>query len=430
MALPVSSRVSKTIRAVAFLTVAGMFAMPGLAKAQEETWSQTKTIPIPGLASFDISFIETGTDTYLLADRSNKVIEQVDAATQTREPGYQAAFVGAVLTSTGTVNNDLSGPNGVLAFPNPDSGFTEVWAGDGPQVNAGCPTFLSGSCSTVKLFDYTPLGQPGAQHVIATGGAARADEGCHDGTDKLVVIANDAEADFSYGTPFVTFISTTTYKIVAGLQIPFATNGIEQCQYDPTSGLIFLNIPEANGPGNDTADGEVLAIQPPTAANSFKPTIVATYIIPTVDCAGPQGMVLGPEPQLLLGCNAAGPNGVRNSLIINKHTGAVIAIGWGIGGADEVAFNPLYSHYWITGSSCTAATCLSGTVQQLVAVDGTGALGVDQVITVPKYGAISAHSVAADPNTGLTFFPNAGGIGVLTPTAMDSDDVSSPAWPE
>ena len=139
---------------------------------------------------------------------------------------------------------------------------------------------------------------------------------------------------FAFGTPFVSFISTTTYKVVGTLQLPFATNGVEQCQYDPASGLFFLNIPEANGPGNDTADGEVLAISPTTMK------IVATYVIPTADCAGPQGMALGPEPQLLLGCNAAGPGGMRNSLIINKHTGAVIAIGWGIGGADEAWFNP------------------------------------------------------------------------------------------
>ena len=121
---------------------------------------------------------------------------------------------------------------------------------------------------------------------------------------------------------------------------------------------------------------------------------------------------------------------MRNSLIINKHTGAVIAIGWGIGGADEVYFNPTGSHYWVTGSSCTAATCLSGTVQQLVAVDATGSLAVDQVIALPKYGAISAHSVAADPVSGLTFSPNAGGVSIFKPSALDADDPNSPAWPE
>lgn len=414
---------TKTIRAVTLLAVAGLFALPSLAKAQEETWKQTAIIPIPGLASFDISFVETANQRYLLADRSNKTVDQYAIPAGVLLPPYQGNFVGTALTSTGTVNNDLSGPNGVLAFFNPDSGTYEVWVGDGPQTNAGCETFLGGVCSAVKIFDLAGLPDP-AKAVVPTGGAARADELCHDPTHKLVLIANDAEADFKFGTPFITFISTTNYKIVGSLQIPSATNGIEQCVWDPASGLFFLNLPEANGPGNDTADGEVLAISPTT----FQ--IVATYIIPTAACAGPQGMALGPEPQLLLGCNAVGPFGVRNSLIINKHNGQVIAIGWGIGGADQVYFNPTGSHYWVTGSSCTATTCLSGTVQQLVAIDATGSLSVDQVIPLLKFGAISAHSVAADPTSGLTFSPNAGGVVIFTPSALDSDDPNSPAWPE
>jgi hypothetical protein len=418
--------VNKTIRAATFAAVAGLFALPGFASAQEETWTQTATIPVPGLQSFDISFYDTNSGSYLLADRSNQeIVNYYDPLGIVTDP-YKGAFVGAVKTASGTVNNDLSGPNGVLAFDNPDSGVVEVWAGDGPAANAGCQAYLGGVCSAVKVFNqaFSPTLPPKA--VIPTGGAARADEACHDGTDKLVLWANDAEADFAYGTPFVSFISTKTYQVVGTLPIPFTTNGIEQCQYDPASGLFFINIPEVNGPGNDTADGEVLAISPTTMK------IVATYIIPTADCAGPQGMALGPEPQLLLGCNAAGPGGVRNSLIINKHTGALIAIGWGIGGADEVWFNPNGSHYYITGSSCTAASCLSGTVQQLAIVDATGSLGVDQVIALPKIGSVSAHSVAANQvgSGGHVFSPNNGGIAVFTSSALDADDPNSPAWPE
>ena len=222
MALSVSSRASKTIRAVTLLAVAGMFAMPSLAKAQEETWTQTAIIPIPGLASFDISFVEVNNGIYLLADRSNRTVDQYDIPAGILLPSYTGNYVGPVLTSTGTVNNDLSGPNGVLSFLNPNSGTYEVWVGDGPQTNAGCPTFLGGVCSAVKVSNlsvsFTPPAPPKA--VIATGGAARADELCHDPTDKLVLMANDAEADFKFGTPFITFISTKSYTIVAGTSIP------------------------------------------------------------------------------------------------------------------------------------------------------------------------------------------------------------------
>jgi hypothetical protein len=267
-------------------------------------------------------------------------------------------------------------------------------------------------------------------HVIPTGGFARADELCYDSKDHLIQIANDAEADSPFGTPFITWISTDTYQIVGGMQIPQTTNGIEQCNWDSETGLIFLNIPEVNGSGMDTADGNVLGIVPPTAANHNTPSVQSTYIIPTTDCAGPQGQALGPvgSDQLVLGCNAVGPNGVRNSLIISKHTGTIIAIAWGLGGADEAWSND--RHYFITGSSCSAATCLSGTSAQFGIVDHTPAL--DQVIAITPIAGVSSHSIAADCNagsaasSGQVFLPVAGGVQIYTNTALDSDDPSSP----
>lgn len=414
MALSVGSKVIKNIRAVTLLAAAGLLAMPSLAKAQEETFSQVGAIPIPGLTSFDISWVDAtyGGGTYFLADRSNKRIDSFNIPGSTFT-SYQADFAGIALTSTGTVNNDLSGPDGVLTFLNPTSGHTEIWAGDGPQVNLGCPAYLNGTCSAVKVVDTSTTH---VSHVIPTNGAARADELCHDSVDNVVLIANDAEHDFSFGTPFISFISTATYKIVNQMLIPQATNGIEQCVYDHTTGLFFINLPEVNGPGNDTADGEVLAISPTT----FQ--VVATYIIPTAQCAGPQGMALGPEPQLLLGCNAVGPNGVRNVAIINKHTGVVLSIGWGLGGSDEVWFNPADSHYYITGSSATP--------QQLSVVDGTGAGAVDQIIPLTSIDKVTQHSVAADPTTLKVFLPAAGGVQIFAPTALDTDDVATPPQPE
>ena len=50
MALSVSSKVTKTIGAATLLAVAGLFALPGLARAQEETWTQTSHNPSTGAA--------------------------------------------------------------------------------------------------------------------------------------------------------------------------------------------------------------------------------------------------------------------------------------------------------------------------------------------------------------------------------------------
>ncbi|HEY2534941.1 MAG TPA: hypothetical protein VGJ20_44735 [Xanthobacteraceae bacterium] len=434
MAQSVRSTAIKSVRAVTLLAVASLLAMPGLAKAQEETWSQTGGFGITGLKSFDISWVDYVHGAYYLADRSNKAIDQWMIVAGGLHQ-FSGGFVGAFLGPTGAVNNDLSGPNGVLTItqpatllsgaPNPASGDVQIWAGDGPAVNLGCPAFLGGSCSAAKVID-TATGA--LAHVIPTGGAARADELCYDSKDHLIQIANDAEADFAFGTPFITWISTDTYQIVGGMQIPQTTNGIEQCQWDSETGLIFLNIPEVGGPGNDTADGNVLAISPPSGSTPAK--VVATYIIPTADCAGPQGMALGPvgSDQLVLGCNATGPGGVRNSLIISKHTGAVIAIAWGLGGADEAWSND--THYFITGSSCTAATCLNAPAgSQFGIVDHTPSL--DQVIAITPIAGVSSHSIAADCNagsaasSGQVFLPVAGGVEIYTNTALDTDDVVS-----
>lgn len=418
VALSLKSKASKGLAAVALAAVAGILATPSQAVTPEETFNSFKVIVVPNLASFDISWADPVSAYYFLADRSNAAIDFTIVNNYTIS-GVSDGFVGVALTSTGTVNNDLSGPNGVLTFNNTVSGQNEIWVGDGPQANALCPSYLA-KCSVVKVLSFSG-GSAVPTHSIPTFGAARADELCSDPVDHLVVVANDAEADFKFGTPFISFISTDTYQIVKQVTIPQATNGIEQCKWDKTTGLIFINIPEVNGPGNDTADGHVYVFSPTTFAQ------VADYTIDITAsrCAGPQGMAVGPEPQLLLGCNAPDKSGLRNSLIINKHTGATFAIAWGLGGADEVWFNPSDSHYAITQSTVTAPAPRSVSI-----VDGTGALGVDQIITLQAmtgpFGVVSPHSVAIDPFLNQVFSPNFGEIDVFQNSGNDSDDVASP----
>ena len=106
----------------------------------------------------------------------------------------------------------------------------------------------------MKIF--TAAGGNVPTHVINTGGMARADELCFDPVHKVVMIANDAEP--GAGTLFVTLISTVSYQILAKIVLPEATNGIEQCAYNPVTNQIYLNVPEVNGPGDDTVPGEVV----------------------------------------------------------------------------------------------------------------------------------------------------------------------------
>jgi hypothetical protein len=250
----------------------------------------------------------------------------------------------------------------------------------------------------VKVFS-TPINSPFTpSHVIPTNGVKRADELCFDSVDHLVLIANDADTP-----PYVSFISTDTYSVVGKISVPEATNGIEQCQWSEDSGLFYLNIPEVNGSGNDTADGNVYVISPTTM------TVVDKFDIPTSKCAGPQGMAIGPVKDILLGCNAKGPpvvNGVgtgpQNSVIINQNNGTVIAVLDNLGGADQVWFNPGDGHYFLADSSNAAG--------KLLGVVDASSHQADQTVSVMS--TANPHSVAADPNLNLVFVPVSNGVNV------------------
>ena len=68
-------------------------------------------------------------------------------------------------------------------------------------------------------------------------------------------------------------------------------------------------------------------------------------------------MAIGPQNQILLGCNGPSPSGHRNSIIINGNSGAVLAVLPDLGGADEVWFNESDGHYFVPNcnTACRAA---------------------------------------------------------------------------
>jgi hypothetical protein len=243
--------------------------------------------------------------------------------------------------------------------------------------------------------------------VIPTGGVNRADELCFDPRDQLVLVANDAESPF----PFVSIISTENYSILAQITMngtvapggtiksPAATNGIEQCKWDRRTGKFYVNIPEVNGPGNDTQPGAVVTISPET----FQ--IENVFSIPIAKCAGPQGMAIGPDHQILLGCNDPNKT-VPSTVIIDDRKGDVIATVKNEDGADEVWFNDGDDHYFLARSGGANA-------QQLGVIDTGGKEGIsaDQSLVtglpntpVSPHGA--AHSVAADPILIKCMFPS------------------------
>ena len=250
----------------------------------------------------------------------------------------------------------------------------------------------------------------GVPNPIPTGtGANRADELCYDPVDHLVLVANNAD-----DPPFASLISTKTYTVVK--KIPFdgtngapqSNNGIEQCQWSPRTGKFYISIPGIAGLTPEPTAGGVAVIDP-----KFQ-KVVNTFIIPPNNCEAPQGMAVGPAPQILLGCNARSPNGVFNTVIINEHNGHVMKTLANEGGDDEVWFNPGDGHYFLAGGSFLPN-------EQLGIVDSQ--LGVpDQTVQTGTANGTArrAHSVAADSNTNVVYvpIPATGGGATLTPPTV------------
>lgn len=359
------------------------FLLIGTASARaDEVFKATSVLTVPGtpLGSFDISFVDPAIGLYLLADRSHKVVQVIDTNSNTILTQLGAGlFRGTSPCVPAAGPNDCAGPNGVLTVNN-----REAWAGDGD--------------STIKVFD---LVTHKLTHTITTGGTRRADELCFDPRDQLVVMANDADE-----VPFITFIPTSgpqAYQVVKTLKFPEATNGIEQCQWSARTGKIYLNIPEVNGPGDDTAPGAVYVIDPETM------TLERVFDIDHDKCAGPQGMAIGPDNQILLGCNA--PSGVTatepngngrfSTVIINDRSGAVIATLDNESGADQVWFNDGDNHYFLARS---AAVDPKGD-QLLGVVDSIAHREDPSVVTARSKVQRNAHSVAADPVRNQVYVP-------------------------
>jgi hypothetical protein len=358
----------------------------------DEGFAPTTAITLPNgqmISKFDISFVDPVLELYLLADRSNKAIDVIDTGSNTLS--MQLLGTGPNGTFQGfTGSNDTSGPNGVLTVSH-----QEVWAGDGN--------------STVKVID---LASQQTTHVVSTGGVNRADELCWDPRDHLVLIANDADSP-----PFVSFISTDTYTVVGriafdGGHAPKATNGIEQCQWSRRTGMFYLAIPEVNGAGNDTSPGAVAVISPTTMS------VAETFTLPLGVCAGPQGMALGPENQILLGCNDPNKT-VPSTVAINQHSGAVMRVLSGEDGADQVWFNDGDDHYFLARSGGANPQQLGVVDAQSGHEDASVATGLPNTSTTP-HG--TNHSVAADPIQNQVYVPIASNAGLAICSTLGGSD--------
>src|SRR5882757_3960518 len=395
------------ILAAAMLST-GAFSMDG--EGRDGAVRLLTTVAIPGTKAnttggkmyiFDISFVDQTTQTYYLADRSNAVVDVVDARSNALVSQISAkpAFKGF------TGSNATSGPNGVVAaFP---------WL------------FVTDANSRVVSISLTSGNTVGD---VSTGGAPglRADELAYDANDGLLLVVNNADTP-----PFATLINVnkTTGALAVGQRITFdkihtgvdATNGAEQPVWDPVTGKFYLSIPQV---GPNAKDGAVVRISP--AGN-----VEVQY---PIQFCSPAGLTLGPNVDLLVGCNTVfdTAGNVWDStkdvtaapiqVIIDARTGKIDAMVAGVGVGDEVWFNSGDGNYYTASSTSPlrpteviSATPLTAQGAAILGVIGARDKTLKQLVptfNVPAvttgplaHAASTAHSVAANAKNNHVFVP-------------------------
>jgi hypothetical protein len=343
------------------------------------------------LFSFDISWVDADTQRYYLADRNNAAVDVVDARTHTFI-GQISGFVGFHPSPPST-----SGPNGILVIPS----LNQLWAGDGN--------------STVKVVD---LSSNTIIDTIDTGGTRRVDELAYDPDDGLILVANDAEP-----TPYVTLIcakndtglcATKPEHAKVGKILFDATTvpdgslaepqGLEQPVWDPTTERFYQAVPATT-----TYPGGAIAVIDPKA--------MAVEQVFGLEACNPHGLTLGPNVQLLAGCNGGNsPVGTPLvSLILEAIHGTLVAKIPQVGGSDEVWFNPGDNRYYLAASSWTTTALTGGpSFPVLGVIDAITNTWIENVPTENSGGG-TAHSVAVNPQTNEIFLPLPDvGIGVYT----------------
>jgi len=362
---------SSVLFAIASLATSGL----ALADEHERAAGAVKllaTIPVSGvkMKAFDISWIDADTQRYYLADRSNAAVDVVDAKRNVFLKQIHGNFHGF------TGNNDTSGPNGVVVAGN------FLFVTDAPS-----------RVVTIDLRSELIVGE------VNTGGAPglRADELAYDPEDSVILAVNNADSP-----PFATLIKVdrNTGALAIQQRITFndATGGAEQPQWNPGSGRFYLSIPELNGV---VQNGGVKKINPNTGA------VEATF--PVQNCQ-PAGMSVGPNQDLLLGCsvifdtagnpwtrdpNAVQPAAKPTSIIMDARNGSIDKVVEGVGGNDEVWFNPGDGRYYLAARNNPTGPVLG--------VINAKTQALEQIVPTVNQAPGSAHSVAVNPRNNRAF---------------------------
>jgi hypothetical protein len=234
------------------------------------------------------------------------------------------------------------------------------------------------------------------QQTISTGGATRVDEMAFSPLTNQVLAANNAETP-AYGNLFSTtnghFPVTLATTPGVGIQVPagqggIAGGGMEQPAWNPNTGSFFVSIPALAGSGNPGGVSEI----------STAGTVLRTIDFGTkgITSCSPTGLAVGGSGNMLVGCGNVG----AAAILIDKN-GNIVKTFPGLGGTDELWYNPTTKAFYVTGNNGTN----NSRFFDVVSDDPLGGI-ILQTVNLPS--TTSAHSITVDPFNGDVFVPLAG----------------------
>lgn len=380
--------------------------VPALA---DEAYTLKNIISLPDgaiLRAFDISFVSPTNHRYVLAVSATAPYPAVGTAANPRvvvvdtqfnvvinEFNTTPSMAGNCQASSSAQRVNDGGPNGSLIVEKGQN--ADIWVGDGPQFSTPCDTTTTPTqYSSAKVID---LHTGATRGVVSTGGIRRADELCYNPRSDVILIANDDPLD-----NFITFIGEDSLKVVGKIRFDgtdhngdmLLANGIEQCAYNPRDGKFYINLPNTGAATlSPPGPGKVLRI------SGEAPFHVEAVFTPS--CGGASGMAIGPGHQIGLACPAP------NAEVIDDRNGSQIALLAGVGGADEMWYDPGSNHYFF-GISTPGA---------LGVVDAGPPPSPESPPTVAT--APGSHSVAANLLTNEVYVPVRAGAGTICATGVD-----------
>jgi hypothetical protein len=163
---------------------------------------------------------------------------------------------------------------------------------------------------------------------------------------------------------------------------------MEQPAWNPKTGTFFVSIPVLTSASNDP--GGIAEIS--TAGQVLRTISLAPLGI--ASCA-PTGLAVGGSGNLMVGC---GNTGAAALLINPTGNGSLVNKVDGLGGTDELWYDPTTKKFYVTGNNG------SNTTRFFDVVDENG--NIIQTVNLPA--TTSAHSITVDPFNGDVFVPLAG----------------------